>query len=76
MESFEALVRYGYAVVFIAAFGEQIGLPFPAEPFLMAAGALAGSGRLNPALLIAVTTLASLVGDVAWYWLGRVGYCT
>jgi membrane protein DedA with SNARE-associated domain/rhodanese-related sulfurtransferase len=69
----EVLVQYGDAVVFAAVFGEQIGLPFPAEPFLMAAGALAGLGRLHPLRLLGVATLASLAGDVIWYWLGRAG---
>ena len=69
----EVLVRYGYAVVFAAVFGEQIGLPFPSEPFLMAAGALAAAGRLNPTALLSAITIASLIADVIWYWLGRVG---
>jgi membrane protein DedA with SNARE-associated domain len=67
------LARYGYVVVFLAAFGEQIGLPFPAEPFLLGAGALAGGGRLSLPLAIATTATASLLGDVIWYWIGRVG---
>ena len=58
----EVLVEYGYAVIFAAVFGEQIGLPFPAEPFLMAAGALAGVGRLSPAALLGV---AAAVADGA-----------
>src|SRR2546428_463966 len=37
------LVRYGYVVVFGSVLAEQIGLPIPAVPFLLAAGGLAGA---------------------------------
>jgi membrane protein DedA with SNARE-associated domain len=40
-------VKYGYIVVFVGVFAEQIGLPFPSAPMLMAAGALVGFRRLN-----------------------------
>ena len=35
----DVLVRYGYLVVFGWVFAEQIGLPLPAMPVLLAAGA-------------------------------------
>ena len=69
----ELLIRYGYAVVFAAVFAEQIGLPFPSEPFLLAAGGLVGSGHLEAGLLLIGASIASLVGDTVWYWLGRAG---
>jgi len=65
------LLRYGYLVVFGAVFAEQIGLPFPSEPFLLGAGGLIGNGRLRPGLVIVLASFASLIGDTAWYWLGR-----
>ena len=46
------LIQYGYVVVFGAVFAEQIGLPFPSEPVLIAAGALIGTGRLIALLLV------------------------
>jgi membrane protein DedA with SNARE-associated domain len=69
----DVLVRHGYLVVFGWVLAEQIGLPLPAVPFLLAAGALAGDGRLSLALVLAAAALASLVSDTAWYWIGRVG---
>jgi hypothetical protein len=39
----DVLVRYGYLVVFGWVFAEQIGLPIPAMPVLLAAGAMAAS---------------------------------
>ena len=68
----EVLVRYGYLVVFGAVFAEQIGLPFPSEPFLLAAGGLAGSGHLNLLVALALGAVASLIGDTVWYWIGRL----
>jgi membrane protein DedA with SNARE-associated domain len=67
----ELLIQYGYLVVVGAVFAEQIGLPFPSEPFLLAAGGLVGSGRLNGAVLLLGAAIASLVGDTIWYWIGR-----
>ena len=46
-ETIEFLVRHGAAVLFAAVFIEQIGVPLPAAPWLMAAGAMAGTGKMN-----------------------------
>ena len=67
----DTLVRYGYLVIFGAVFAEQVGLPFPSEPFLLATGGMAGSGRLSLWVALGLATLASLMGDMVWYWLGR-----
>src|SRR3989442_1997061 len=65
------LVRYGYWVVFGSVLAEQIGLPIPAVPFLLAAGGLAGASRLDPVALLAGAGIASLLADTVWYWIGR-----
>ena len=72
-DPFDVLVRYGYLVVFGWVFAEQIGLPLPAVPVLLAAGALAGTGRLSLILVVAIAAIASLMSDVIWYWIGRTG---
>lgn len=64
------LIEHGAAVLFLVVLAEQIGLPLPAVPFLLAAGALAGAGQINLGFAIGVTVLASLIGDVVWYYLG------
>ena len=43
-ETLEFLIRHGAAVVFAAVFVEQMGVPLPAAPWLLAAGALIGTG--------------------------------
>src|SRR5256886_17650896 len=69
----DVLVGHVYLVVFGWVLADQIGLPLPAVPFLLAAGALAGNGRLSLALILAAAALASLASDTVWYWIGRVG---
>jgi len=71
-ESFQFLIRHGYSVLFFWVLAEQLGLPLPSTPVLLAAGALAGQGQMNLALAIALAVLASLLGDVSWYQFGRV----
>jgi len=65
------LLRHGYWVVFAFVLAEQIGLPLPATPVLLAMGALAGLGRLSFLHAFALSVVASLIGDCLWYWLGR-----
>ncbi len=65
------LLRHGYAVLFAVVLVEQLGLPVPAVPFLLAAGALAGLGRLSLVPALALSVLASLLSDLAWYEAGR-----
>jgi membrane protein DedA with SNARE-associated domain len=67
----EFLVRHGYAVVFASVLAEQLGLPIPAVPVLLAAGALAGAGNLSLALVLALSLVGALAGDLLWYELGR-----
>jgi membrane protein DedA with SNARE-associated domain len=70
-ETFQFLIRHGYTVLFLWVLAEQLGLPLPATPLLLAAGALAGAGEMNLALAIGLAVLASLLGDVSWYEFGR-----
>jgi membrane protein DedA with SNARE-associated domain len=70
-ETFQFLIRHGYSVLFVWVLAEQLGLPLPATPLLLAAGALAGSGQMNLPLAIALAVLASMLGDVSWYEFGR-----
>ncbi len=65
------LIQYGGMVLFAVVFAEQIGLPIPAVPILLAAGALAGAGKLNLAAAVTLSVVACLAGDLIWYELGR-----
>jgi membrane protein DedA with SNARE-associated domain len=70
-EPIQFLVRHGYTVLFVGVLVEQIGLPVPAVPFLLAAGALAGSGELSFVLATTVGVVAALLSDALWFELGR-----
>ncbi|HXU12283.1 MAG TPA: DedA family protein, partial [Candidatus Binatia bacterium] len=70
-ETLEFVVRHGYLVLFVWMVADQLGLPIPAIPILLAAGAVAGSGRLSLPLILLVSIVASLLADTLWYELGR-----
>ncbi len=55
-DAVEFLIQHGGVVLFVSVFAEQVGLPVPAIPVLLAAGALAGAGKMNLALRIARVT--------------------
>ena len=64
--------RYGLLLLFVVVFIEQLGAPLPSPPFLLAAGGLAGGGKMNPLLALLLATLASVLADSIWFYLGRV----
>ncbi|HET8564383.1 MAG TPA: VTT domain-containing protein [Candidatus Binatia bacterium] len=70
-EAIQFLIRHGYALLFAWVLLEQIGLPVPAIPLLLAAGVLAGSGRMDLALAVGLAVIAALLADLFWYYLGR-----
>jgi membrane protein DedA with SNARE-associated domain/rhodanese-related sulfurtransferase len=58
-------------LVFLNVLLEQLGLPVPAIPTLVVAGALAANGKLPGFAVGAVAVAASLIGDSSWYLAGR-----
>jgi len=64
------LIEQGYAVLFLWVLFEQLGLPIPVAPMLLAAGALAGIGKLNIILVFGSAFLAALLSDQFWYQIG------
>ncbi len=64
------LARYGYVAVPVWVFAEQMGLPLPAAPILLAAGAIAGTGRMNLVVVTALTLGAALSADLFWFRVG------
>ena len=70
-EAIHFLIRHGYGVLFAWVLVEQLGLPIPAIPMLLAAGALAGSGKMELAVAVSLALIAVVLADVFWYCLGR-----
>lgn len=65
------LIHHGQPLVFAAVFVEQMGLPLPALPWLLAAGALSAQGKFNLGLGLGATVIACLIADAVWFYLGR-----
>jgi len=63
---------FSLGVVFLNVLLEQLGLPVPAFPTLVVAGALAADHRLPAAPLYGLAVAACVLGDSAWYLAGRI----
>jgi membrane protein DedA with SNARE-associated domain len=59
------------SLLFVWVLLNQTGVPIPAVPSLLAAGALAAHSRTGLLLPVLVTVAATLLADLAWYSLGR-----
>jgi membrane protein DedA with SNARE-associated domain/rhodanese-related sulfurtransferase len=70
-KSVEFLAHHGAAVLFAAVFVEQIGVPLPSVPWLFAAGALIGAGKMSWLVALGPAIVGSLLADLIWFYLGR-----
>jgi membrane protein DedA with SNARE-associated domain len=70
-EALATLRENGYPMLFLAVLLDQLGIPLPSLPILLAAGALVGLGHMAAPPVLLVILLASLLGDLFWYELGR-----
>src|SRR3989442_13565826 len=70
-ETLQFLYRHGYSVVFVWVFAEQLGLPVPSVPLLLAAGALSRSGRMNLPAPLLLALSAAPFSDSICFQLGR-----
>jgi membrane protein DedA with SNARE-associated domain len=67
------LISHGGLILFAVGFAEQSGLPIPGAPVLMAAGALAASGKFSLLAAIGWAAAGCVVADAIWFFLGRRG---
>ena len=65
-------VRHVYALLFVGTLVQQLGLPVPITPLLLAAGALARAGHAKLAALVALAVAAASVAHLVWYTAGRL----
>jgi len=65
------LARHGVPLVGLNVFLQQLGLPIPAVPTMMVAGALAADGRMVGGGVFGISVLASVVADALWFVAGR-----
>jgi membrane protein DedA with SNARE-associated domain/rhodanese-related sulfurtransferase len=62
---------YGVLIVFGIVLLEQIGLPIPAFPLLIVAGAMSVDGGANLWLCLLASIVACLISDSFWFSAGR-----
>jgi membrane protein DedA with SNARE-associated domain len=67
------LITHGALILFVIAFAEQSGVPFPGAPWLMAAGALSASGKFSLLSAISWAALGCTLADAIWFFLGHRG---
>lgn len=65
------ITRWGIALVFGSVLLEHGGLPVPAAPILLGAGALAQQDALRPEYVLLAAFAACLLADHAWFLMGR-----
>lgn len=61
---------WGYAGLFLLMVAEHLFPPIPSEVIIPLAGFLAGEGRMSLTLILIVGTLGSVLGTLAWYYVG------
>ena len=71
-DTLQFLVKHGYIVLFASVLAQQLGLPLPSTPFIVAAGALAHSGQLSFAIVLLVACCAAIMADLVWFEIGRL----
>ena len=64
--------EYGLVIVFLNVLADQIGIPVPAVPTLVVAGAIAANGQLPLGLLFLCALLACVIADCGWYLIGQI----
>lgn len=72
-EAIQFLIHHSYSVLFIWVFVNTLGIPIPITPSLLVAGAMAGIGKLNFAVVLSISIVASLISDLFLYQMGRFG---
>lgn len=70
-DSFQLLERYSVVILPTLVVAEQLGVPLPAVPALLAVGALAATGRVSIVLVLSAIAVVALTVDLGWYELGR-----
>ncbi len=63
--------QHTYAILFLWVFCEQMGIPIPSAPVLIAAGALCAVSSSAWIFTFATVIIACILADFFWYQLGR-----
>ncbi len=66
----EFFVHYAYSILFLWVLVEQLGIPVPSIPLLIAAGTLTSTHRIHAVPAMLAILLACAVADSLWYFAG------
>jgi membrane protein DedA with SNARE-associated domain len=67
------IIKFGYGGIFLTMMLESAAIPIPSEVVLPFSGFLASSGKLSFWVIVAIATLANLVGSVVIFYVGHFG---
>ena len=67
----QLVVQRGVPLIWINVFLEQLGVPVPAVPTLVVAGALSRDNKISSTHVLIACIVASLAADWVWFLLGR-----
>ena len=70
---FNLIDEYGAYIIFLAIFLEYACFPLPSEVILPLAGAIGYNANISPVLMIALSSIAGLLGALLCYYLGVLG---
>jgi membrane protein DedA with SNARE-associated domain len=65
------LEHYGYGIIFLILFLNNMGIPLPGNALLLGAGIMVGKGILSLGWTLAAATVGVFMGTNCGYWLGR-----
>ena len=66
-----SLAQFGVPLVGLNVLLQQLGLPIPAVPTMIVAGAMAAASRISATGVFAASVAASVFADLLWFWAGR-----
>jgi membrane protein DedA with SNARE-associated domain/rhodanese-related sulfurtransferase len=67
----DILLVYGYLLLFTWVLVEQLGVPLPSAPLLLAAGALSAQKQMSFTLSLVIAMAAVMIADSMWFFIGR-----
>jgi membrane protein DedA with SNARE-associated domain/rhodanese-related sulfurtransferase len=67
----QILLTYGYLLLCAWVMIEQLGIPLPATPILLASGALSAQHQFSFPLALLAGVAGSIMADSIWYLIGR-----
>jgi membrane protein DedA with SNARE-associated domain len=70
-DAIQFLIRHGLVALFVIMLADQLALPVPMDIFILAAGGMVGTGKIDFLPTVATLAAAGILGNAIWYYLGR-----